>query len=275
MNSTVTRVTVITGAAQGIGRRTAKLCAGRGDALILTGDLSDEGVVSHTAAILERWGRVDALVNNAGISFITPAEETSAAGFRRVLEVNLTAPFLLCRELGKALLEQRAGSIVNVASVAGLLGISDRAAYNASKHRLIGLTRTLAAEWGGRNVRVNAVCHRRPGADGPVCHARRCGARDPVPQRQRCQHLRERRDPECGRRLGRRRELGNSTIGKTVSPVHPGRLAPGAQCGHDRSCTQTEFRRCRSQRRTGDQGLRGRRWAGTSGTAAQYGYGRR
>ena len=157
---------VVTGSAQGIGRRVAELCAERGealalldlnpspvpagtDALVLTGDLSSEEVVlAHTAAILERWGRVDALVNNAGISFITPAEETSAASFRRVLDVNLTAPFLLCRELGGVMLEQGGGSIVNVASVAGLLGISDRAAYNASKHGLIGLTRTLAAEWG-------------------------------------------------------------------------------------------------------------------------------
>jgi NAD(P)-dependent dehydrogenase (short-subunit alcohol dehydrogenase family) len=72
--------------------------------------------------------------------------------------VNLTGPFLTCREFGKAMLGQGSGSIVNVASVAGLLGIADRAAYNASKHGLIGLTRTLAAEWGGRGVRVNAVC---------------------------------------------------------------------------------------------------------------------
>lgn len=170
------RVTVITGSAQGIGRRTAELCAERGDAvalldlaqspvpagadaLVLTGDLSDEGVVqAHTAAILARWGRADALINNAGISFIAPAEDTSSAGFRRVLDVNLVAPFLLCRELGRIMLGQGQGSIVNVASVAGLLGVADRAAYNASKHGLIGLTRSLAAEWGGRGVRVNAVC---------------------------------------------------------------------------------------------------------------------
>lgn len=170
------RVTVITGAAQGIGRRAAELCAERGDAIALLdlqasalpagadaisleGDLSDEAVVlSHTQAIMQRWGRVDALVNNAGISFITPAEDTTATSFKRVLDVNLTAPFLLCRELGKVMLAQRGGSIVNVASVAGLLGIIDRAAYNASKHGLIGLTRTLAAEWGARGVRVNAVC---------------------------------------------------------------------------------------------------------------------
>jgi NAD(P)-dependent dehydrogenase (short-subunit alcohol dehydrogenase family) len=72
--------------------------------------------------------------------------------------VNLVAPFLLCQVFGKLMLAAGSGSIVNVASVAGLLGVADRAAYNASKHGLIGLTRTLAAEWGGRGIRVNAVC---------------------------------------------------------------------------------------------------------------------
>jgi NAD(P)-dependent dehydrogenase (short-subunit alcohol dehydrogenase family) len=75
-----------------------------------------------------------------------------------VIEVNLVAPFLMAKAFGEKMLEAGSGSIVNVASVAGLLGIADRAAYNASKHGLIGLTRTLAAEWGGRGVRVNAVC---------------------------------------------------------------------------------------------------------------------
>jgi NAD(P)-dependent dehydrogenase (short-subunit alcohol dehydrogenase family) len=64
----------------------------------------------------------------------------------------------LAKAFGAMMLDQRSGSIINVASVAGLVGIGDRAAYNASKHGLIGLTRTLAAEWGGRGVRVNAVC---------------------------------------------------------------------------------------------------------------------
>src|ERR1700749_73313 len=98
------------------------------------------------------WGR------NAGISSIARAEMIEAKTFRRVLEVNLVAPFLLARAFGKKMLEQRSGAIVNVASIAGLVGISDRSAYNASKHGLIGLTRTLAAEWGGRGVRCNAVC---------------------------------------------------------------------------------------------------------------------
>jgi NAD(P)-dependent dehydrogenase (short-subunit alcohol dehydrogenase family) len=98
------------------------------------------------------------LVNNAGISFIAPAETLSAAQYRRVLEINLVAPFLMARAFGIVMLAQGTGSIINVASVAGLVGVADRAAYNASKHGLIGLTRTLAAEWGGRGVRVNAVC---------------------------------------------------------------------------------------------------------------------
>jgi NAD(P)-dependent dehydrogenase (short-subunit alcohol dehydrogenase family) len=75
-----------------------------------------------------------------------------------VLEVNPLAPFLLAQVFGEKMLATGSGSIVNVASIAGLVGVADRAAYNASKHGLIGLTRTLAAEWGGRGVRVNAVC---------------------------------------------------------------------------------------------------------------------
>jgi NAD(P)-dependent dehydrogenase (short-subunit alcohol dehydrogenase family) len=176
------KVAVITGAAQGIGRRTAEVLAEAGyvlalmdvqsceatlsaveqhqaDAKEFRGDISDEGVVIRAvAAVTRRWGRVDVLVNNAGISFIAPAEDVQAEDFRRVLEVNLVAPFLLAKHFGAIMLKQRAGSIVNVASIAGLMGVSDRSAYNASKHGLIGLTRTLAAEWGGRGVRSNAVC---------------------------------------------------------------------------------------------------------------------
>jgi NAD(P)-dependent dehydrogenase (short-subunit alcohol dehydrogenase family) len=173
---------IVTGAAQGIGRKTAEVLAGAGYALLLMdmqpctatltavraagveadevlGDISDEGVVERAVKVVRsRWGRVDVLVNNAGISFISPAEAVERKAFLRVLEVNLLAPFLLAKAFGAMMLEQRSGSIVNVASIAGLVGIADRSAYNASKHGLIGLTRTLAAEWGGRGVRCNAVC---------------------------------------------------------------------------------------------------------------------
>ncbi len=108
--------------------------------------------------VMGELGRADVLVNNAGISTIVPAEETTLEDWDRTLAVNLTGPFLICREFGKVMLGEGSGSIVNVSSVAGLLGVGDRAAYNASKHGLVDLTRTLAAEWGSRGVRVNAVC---------------------------------------------------------------------------------------------------------------------
>ena len=175
-------VAVVTGAARGIGRRAALTLAERGyriaandldapeetledlkragaEALPASGDVSDERSVREMVeAVLGWFGRVDVLVNNAGISLIAPAEETTLADWRRVLDVNLTGPFLMSREFGGEMLRRGSGSIVNVSSVAGLLGVADRAAYNASKHGLVGLTRTLAAEWGGRGVRVNAVC---------------------------------------------------------------------------------------------------------------------
>ena len=129
------------------------------EALPVPGDVSDEASVrGMVETVMGEFGRIDVLVNNAGISTIVPAEETTLGDWERTLAINLTGPFLTSRELGKEMLRRGEGSIVNISSVAGLLGIGDRAAYNASKHGLIGLTRTLAAEWGGRGVRVNAVC---------------------------------------------------------------------------------------------------------------------
>jgi NAD(P)-dependent dehydrogenase (short-subunit alcohol dehydrogenase family) len=166
-------VAAVTGAAQGIGERIAEVLADHGyqlalfdrqpiaseKALTFTGDVTSEAdVAAFAGAISDRYGRIDVLVNNAGISCISPAEETPASLWRQVMEVNLTGPFLLSQALGRQMLAAGSGSIVNIASVAGLLGVADRAAYNASKHGLIGLTRTLAVEWGGRGVRVNAVC---------------------------------------------------------------------------------------------------------------------
>lgn len=176
------RTAAVTGAAQGIGRKVAEVLAGRGyrvalndlrvpetslevirlaggEAIGYVGNVAEEAAAEGFAkTVYDKWGRADVLVNNAGISMIAPAETISAEAYRRVLDVNLVAPFLLAKAFGTRMLAAGRGSIVNLASVAGLVGIGDRAAYNASKHGLIGLTRTLAAEWGGRGVRVNAVC---------------------------------------------------------------------------------------------------------------------
>ena len=173
---------MITGAAQGIGRRVAELFAEQGyalalndlrpptdtrraaegagaDAMEFVGDISDEeAVVRFAKRVEEQWGCVDVLVNNAGVSSIAATETVSVDEFRRVLNINLIGPFLMSKAFGAMMLARGSGAIVNVASVAGLAGVADRAAYNVSKHGLVGLTRTLAAEWGGRGVRVNAVC---------------------------------------------------------------------------------------------------------------------
>jgi NAD(P)-dependent dehydrogenase (short-subunit alcohol dehydrogenase family) len=175
-------IAVITGGAQGIGRRTAEVLAERGYALALLdrqscdetmtaieqhgapalaflGDVTDEAFVAAAAAsITKRWGAPGVVINNAGISFIRPAEETSVADFRRVVEVNLIGPFVVARAFAPAMLAARRGSIINIASIAGIAGVAERSAYNAAKHGLVGLTRTLAAEWGSRGVRCNAVC---------------------------------------------------------------------------------------------------------------------
>lgn len=176
------KVALVTGAAQGIGQRTAEVLAQRGFSLVLNdlrsptetaskvrshgvdaveavGSVADEAAVARfSETTMKHYGQIDVLVNNAGVSSIAPAEEISVAEWRRVMDINLLGPFLLCRTFGRIMLKQGSGSIINVASVAGLLGVADRAAYNASKHGLVGLTRTLAAEWGGRGVRCNAVC---------------------------------------------------------------------------------------------------------------------
>ncbi len=176
------RVAVVTGAARGLGRVIAGTLAREGCTLVLADvtdcavtaaevtalggqawpsrtDVSSEtDVLALGAGVRDRFGRADVLVNNAGVSLLVPAEETTAEAWRRVLDINLTGAFLLCREFGTHMLAAGSGSVVNVASIAGLRGVSHRAAYNASKHGLVGLTSTLAAEWGGRGVRVNAVC---------------------------------------------------------------------------------------------------------------------
>ena len=176
------KTAVVTGAAQGVGLTTARLLAQKGHHVVMTdvqpldsqaaklsaeglsvshfsGDVSSEAFAQTLAAkVAAENGGTDILVNNAGISLICPAEETSFDQWQRVMAINLAGSFLLSKALGQQMLAKGKGSIVNVASIAGLRGVIHRTAYNASKHGLIGMTRTLAAEWGARGVRVNAVC---------------------------------------------------------------------------------------------------------------------
>ncbi len=173
-----TKQVAVTGAGRGIGRSIAHRFLGAGwrvwalarseDAvkgLAAEGDLrfvafdasTEEGVLSAAKALNEQAGPLDALVNNAGIAHSAALARTSTQDFLRLQQVNVTAPFLLCRELVPAMVQAGKGRVVNIASTAARKGFKYTAAYCASKHALLGLSRALAVELASKHVTVNTV----------------------------------------------------------------------------------------------------------------------
>ena len=180
----IDQVAVVTGASRGIGRATAIALAAEGahvvvnyarsseaaDAVVatITGDggsaialQADVSQADQVEALIkattEKWGRVDVLVNNAGITRDTLLLRMKPEDWQAVIDLNLTGVFLCTRAVSKLMLKQRSGRIINIASVAGLMGNPGQANYSAAKAGVIGFTKTIAKEMSSRSVTVNAV----------------------------------------------------------------------------------------------------------------------
>ncbi len=179
------KVAVVTGAANGIGRATALAFAKHGASVVVVdrdsagakgvaGAIEQQGgkaisvtadvtkssdVAAYVKAALDTYGRIDCFHNNAGIEGkVTPLVDYDEALFDQVMDVNVKGVFLGLRHVLPVMIRQKSGSVVNTASIAGLVGSPNMAPYVASKHAVIGITKSVSGEVAGQGFRVNAVC---------------------------------------------------------------------------------------------------------------------
>src|SRR6201996_4403863 len=176
------KVAIVTGSARGIGRATAKVLINDldgdvaeqtaseidGDTLVFAGDLTQEGVPDQLVGkVIDEWGKVDILVNNAGYTLDAPIHKMSDEWFQKMLDIHSIVPFRMCRAVAPhmrepAKKEREEGvevfrKMVNVSSISGTMGNAGQANYSSGKSAVIGLTKTLAKEWGQFKINVNAV----------------------------------------------------------------------------------------------------------------------
>jgi 3-oxoacyl-[acyl-carrier protein] reductase len=184
------KVAIITGSARGIGRATAELLSGEGarvlindldgdvaeqtsqeiagDTIVFAGDLTQDGVCDQLVQkVIDQWGQVDILVNNAGYTLDAPIHKMSDEWFQRMLDIHSIVPFRMCRAVAPHMREPAKSEreegrevfrkIVNVSSISGTMGNAGQANYSSGKAAVVGLTKTLAKEWGQFKINVNAV----------------------------------------------------------------------------------------------------------------------
>lgn len=179
------KVVVITGASKGIGRELARTFATEKakivinynrsekealdlyneisqickESIIVKADIADEYEVENMYnVVIEKFGRIDILINNAGIKCDEHISDISALSWKKVIDVNLTGTFLCSSIFSRAMIKQRSGKIINIASIKGQIGGEDQISYSSSKAGVIGLTKSFAKDLGEFNISVNAVC---------------------------------------------------------------------------------------------------------------------
>jgi 3-oxoacyl-[acyl-carrier protein] reductase len=180
----VEKVAIVTGASRGLGQAISLGLAEEGATVVLAArnlaklkevaeqvkalgakaevvitDLADERAIKNVVEVTgEKCGRLDILVNNAGVTHSAKLEDTTTSDWDRVLAVNVRGPFMLCREALPLLKQSNRAHIINISSVVGIKGYPLQSAYTASKHALRGMTKSLAEELRGSNVRVHSIC---------------------------------------------------------------------------------------------------------------------
>lgn len=174
------KVAVVTGGASGIGAAISEAFVAKGASVAILDvklqaaeehaaklgpasrafecDVADRASVERVVKqVTEAFGKVEILVNSAGIVALAPASELSEVDWQRTIDINLTGTFRMCQVFGKVMMQAGSGSVINMASQAATVAIDEHVAYCASKFGVVGLTKTLALEWGGHGVRANTI----------------------------------------------------------------------------------------------------------------------